>query len=130
MKEAARFWLQNMVEYEGKYIIAPTVSSEHGVDIRDGKPVEYAITNGEATKDKWLNLPGAFQDIQMVNDLYSNVIQAAEILGVDKDFVAEVKATREQYCPCELVNTGKFRNGLGIWTIPVTITVISHICMH
>ncbi|MEC3908481.1 glycoside hydrolase N-terminal domain-containing protein [Tamlana sp. 2201CG12-4] len=109
MKEAALFWLQNMVEYEGKYIIAPTVSSEHGVDIRDGKPVEYALTNGEVTKDKWLNLPGAYQDIQMVYDLYSNVMEASEILGIDTGFRAKVKATRDRLLPMRIGKYGQIQ---------------------
>ena len=109
MKEAAEFWLQNMVEYEGKYIIAPTVSAEHGVDIRDGKPVEYALTNGESTRNKWLNLPGAYQDIQMVYDLYSNVMEASEILGVDEDFRAKVKATRDQLLPTRIGKYGQIQ---------------------
>ncbi|TKG88373.1 hypothetical protein EYV94_27175 [Puteibacter caeruleilacunae] len=109
MKEAAEFWLQNMVEYEGGYIIAPVVSAEHGVDIRDGKPVDYAITNGEARAGKWFNLPGAFQDIQMVYDLFSNVMQAAEELDVDKDFSAKVKKTRDQLLPLKIGKYGQIQ---------------------
>lgn len=109
MKEAAQFWLQNMVEYEGKYIIAPTVSAEHGVDFRNGKAVDYALTNGEARGGKLFNLPGAYQDIQMVHDLYSNVIQAAEILDVDPEFRQKVKATRDQLLPMRIGKYGQIQ---------------------
>jgi alpha-L-fucosidase 2 len=109
MKEAAEFWLQNMVEYEGKYIIAPTVSAEHGVDIKDGKPTEYTVTNGEVTRGKWLCLPGAYQDIQMVHDLYTNVIEASEILDVDKKLRAKIKATRDKLLPMRIGKYGQIQ---------------------
>ena len=109
MKEAAEFWLENLVPYEGKLIIAPTVSAEHGVDIRDGKPVEYALANGEHNKDQWLNLPGAYQDIQMVYDLFSNVIESSEILGVEEDFRSKVKATRDQLLPMRIGKYGQLQ---------------------
>lgn len=107
MKEAAQFWLQNLVEYEGKLIIAPTVSSEHGVDFKDGNPLEYAITNGEARDNKWFNLPGAYQDIQMVHDLFSNVIQAAEILDTDPQFISEVRASSKRLLPMKIGKYGQ-----------------------
>ncbi|MCT4587591.1 MAG: glycoside hydrolase N-terminal domain-containing protein [Carboxylicivirga sp.] len=109
MKEAAVFWLNNLTPYEGKFIIAPTVSSEHGVDIRDGKPVEYAITNGEARKDKWFNLPGAYQDIQMVHDLFSNVILAAEELGKDAKLIKQLKEKRSQLLPMRIGKYGQIQ---------------------
>lgn len=109
MKEAAQFWLQNLVEYEGKLIIAPTVSAEHGVDVKDGKPLDYAITNGEAMRGKLFNLPGAYQDIQMVYDLFSNVILAADELNSDKAFIKEVKEKREQLLPPRIGKYGQLQ---------------------
>ncbi|MCL3779485.1 glycoside hydrolase family 95 protein [Prolixibacteraceae bacterium JC049] len=109
MKEAAEFYVQNLVPYEGKLIIAPTVSSEHGVDIRNGKPVEYAITNGENTKDKWLNLPGAYQDIQMVHDLFSNVILASEVLGKDAKFRKQLKKAISNLLPMRIGKYGQIQ---------------------
>jgi len=109
MKEAAQFWLQNLVEYEGKLIIAPTISSEHGVDFKDGKALDYAITNGEARKGKLFNLPGAYQDIQMVYDLFSNVIQAEEVLNIDPEFIKEVKTMREQLLPMRIGKYGQIQ---------------------
>ncbi|GAB3652508.1 glycoside hydrolase family 95 protein [Echinicola sediminis] len=107
MKEAAQFYMANLVPYEGKYIIAPTVSAEHGVDIRDGKPVKYALTNGEARAGKWFNLPGAYQDIQMVYDLFSNVMAVGKVLGVDAAFIQEIASKRDQLLPLRIGKYGQ-----------------------
>ena len=109
MREAALFWLNNLVEYEGKLIIAPTISSEHGVDFKNGKALDYAISNGEARKDKLFNLPGAFQDIEMVYDLFSNVIQAAEILEKDTKFIKEIKSKRDELLPLKIGKYGQIQ---------------------
>ena len=99
MKEAADFWLQNLVPFEGKLIIAPAVSAEHGVDVVNRKVADYAVTNGEVMDNKWFNLPGTFQDIQMIYDLFSNVIAASEELGSDKEFRAKLQETRNNLLP-------------------------------
>ena len=109
MKEAAQFWLQNLVGYEGKLIIAPTVSAEHGVDFRDGKPVEYALTNGEARSGKLFNLPGAYQDIQMVHDLFTNVMLASETLSTDVDFREKVNTTLDRLLPLRIGKYGQIQ---------------------
>lgn len=109
MKEAALFWTQNLVPYEGKLIIAPTVSSEHGVDVRNGKAVKYALTNGEHMSDKWFNLPGAFQDIQMVGQLFSDVIAASEVLGVDADFRQKLQQLKAQLLPLRIGKYGQIQ---------------------
>jgi len=109
MKEAAEFWLQNLVPYEGSYIIAPVVSAEHGVDIVNGEIAEYTITSGEARANKWFNLPGAFQDIQMVHDLFSNVIAASGELGLDSEFRAELTEARSNLLPLRIGKYGQLQ---------------------
>lgn len=109
MKEAALFWTQNLVSFEDGLIIAPTVSAEHGVDIENGKPVEYAKTNGEARRNKWFNLPGAYQDIQMVYDLFSNTIEAATLLETDSEFVEELSRLKAQLLPLRIGKYGQLQ---------------------
>jgi alpha-L-fucosidase 2 len=109
MKEAAEFWLLNLVPYEGKLIIAPSVSAEHGADIVDGKVTRYTITSGEARENKWFNLPGPFQDIQMVYDLFSNVIAASEVLGYDHEFRRKVTEARSNLLPMRIGKYGQLQ---------------------
>lgn len=85
MKEAALFWLENLTPYEGYLIAAPTVSAEHGIEMRNGSPVEFSTVNGEECAKKIFTVP-AYQDIVMIYDLFSNVVDAANALHVDKEF--------------------------------------------
>lgn len=104
MKEAAEFWLENMVEYGDHYIIAPSVSAEHGIEMHGDAPAPYSVTNGEVVAGKVFTVP-AFQDIEMVYDLYTNVILASGILGVDRDFRKEVRRARDRLMP---LRTGRY----------------------
>lgn len=109
MKEAAEFWLENLTSYEGKLIIAPSVSAEHGVDVVDGKVADYTTSNGEARRSKWFNLPGAYQDIQMVYDLFSNVILASEELDTDEGLRTKITETRSKLLPLKIGKYGQLQ---------------------
>ncbi|MDD6209019.1 MAG: glycoside hydrolase family 95 protein [Bacteroidales bacterium] len=89
MKEAAEFWLENLVEKDGNLIIAPSVSAEHGIQIADGKAVKYSTIHGESNENKIFTVP-CFQDIEMVYDLFSNVLEAAQTLKTDKGFQKKI----------------------------------------
>lgn len=108
MKEAAEFWLDNMVEFEGHYIIAPSVSAEHGIELENGKPVPYSTTNGEVTRGKLFTVP-AYQDIEMVYDLYSNVIKASEALDTDHSFRNKVIAAKDKLLPLQIGKYGQLQ---------------------
>ena len=100
MKEAALFWLANLTLCNGYYIIAPSASAEHGIetDPTTGEPVKYTTVNGEVDDNKWNTVP-AFQDIQIVKDLFQNVISASQALGVDREFRSKVEAALKKMQP-------------------------------
>jgi len=100
MKEAAQFWLANLTMRNGYYIIAPSASAEHGIEIDSisGIPVKYTTVNGETDSYKWNTVP-AFQDIQIVKDLFQNVITASQTLGVDQKFRREVETALKKMQP-------------------------------
>ena len=100
MKEAAQFWLANLTLCNGYYIIAPSASAEHGIEIdpTTGAPVKYTTVNGEEDDNKWNTVP-AFQDIQIVKDLFQNVISASQALGVDREFRSRVEAALKKMQP-------------------------------
>ncbi|WP_316838064.1 glycosyl hydrolase family 95 catalytic domain-containing protein [Pedobacter nutrimenti] len=108
MKEAAEFWLENMVEYKGRYIIAPTVSAEHGVEMKGGKPVDYSTVNGEVYENKALTIP-AYQDIEMVYDLYTNVIEASAALNIDADLRGRIMEIRDKLMPLKIGKYGQLQ---------------------
>ena len=101
MKEAAEFWLENMVEYQGHFIIAPSVSAEHGIEMKNGSPGEYSTTNGEQTEGRLFTVP-AYQDIEMVYDLYSHVIKAAECLNTDSVFRQKLLIAKNKLLPLKI----------------------------
>lgn len=83
LKEAAEFWLDNLTEKDGRLMVIPSVSAEHGIQVDESsRPVPYTTVNGEGGR-KLYTVP-AFQDIAMVKNLFSDLCQAAEALGRDE----------------------------------------------
>lgn len=111
MKEAALFCLENMALVDGKYVMIPAVSAEHGIEMNDGIPVAYSTSNGEVNTNK-LYLHPAFQDIEMVYDLYSNVISAAEILRTDKEFRSKLIAAKNKLTKLKIGKYGQLQEWL------------------
>ncbi len=76
MKESAKFYLSVMVNDNGKWIVTPSTSPENGVVI-DGKVI---FTTRYTTMTQ-----------SIVEDLFLNISKSAEILGIDDDFVSEIR---------------------------------------
>ena len=108
IKEAAQFWLENLIEFKGYYIAAPTVSAEHGVELGPGGFAPYSTTNGEDNHNKILCVP-SFQDIQMITDLFDITIEAAERLKTDSDFIVKVKEARGKLMPQKIGKYGQLQ---------------------
>jgi alpha-L-fucosidase 2 len=90
MKEAALFWLHNLVPYQGMLISAPSVSAEHGTAIVDGKLTAL----GSSFDADVLCVPGNFQDIEIVGELLANTIAAARTLATDETFARELETAQ------------------------------------
>lgn len=87
MKEAAIFWLDYLTEDEAGYLVSsPSYSPEHG-----------GISKG------------AFMDIEIVWDLFSNCIAAAEVLNIDDDFVQQVQAKKAKLLPLKVGSWGQLQ---------------------
>lgn len=87
LKEAALFWLDYLTEDEnGRLVSSPSYSPEHG---------------GIST--------GAYMDIEIVWDLFSNTIQALEILKTDEAFKEELIAAREKLLPLQIGRWGQLQ---------------------
>jgi len=100
MKEAAQFWLANLTVLNGYYVIVPSASAEHGIEFDPvtNQPFKYTTVSGEVGTNKRNTVP-AFQDIQMVRDLFQNVIAATQALGVDRDFRRQLEAALKKMQP-------------------------------
>jgi len=72
-EEVSKFWLHHLVEKDGKLVVPQGWSPEHG-------PREDGVAH----------------DQQIVWDLFSNTQQAAAALGIESNFVKQVKASRDK----------------------------------
>ena len=79
MKEAAEFFLDFLVEdlRTGKLVSGPSISPENRFRTPDGKTSNLTM--------------GPAMDQQIIYDLFTNCIEAARILGIDDEFIKQVK---------------------------------------
>jgi len=106
IKDASIFWLENLIPFEGYLITAPTVSAEHGALMTE---TGFNPAYHDFRSDKYhYSLPGVYQDIQMIWDLFTNTSEAAKILGED-DFAEILLQTREQLLPLKIGNHGQLQ---------------------
>ncbi|MFR9521586.1 MAG: glycoside hydrolase family 95 protein [Rikenellaceae bacterium] len=105
MKEAADFFLSTMVvdPNSGWLVTAPTSSPENSFLIGDD-PTPISICMGPT------------MDTQIVSELYTNVIQAASILGVDEQNSQVLKAAYEQFPPHKISDEGYLMEWLEDYT--------------
>jgi alpha-L-fucosidase 2 len=93
LKGAAQFFSDMLVNdpRSGYLVTAPTTSPENSYFMPSGKKVNISA--------------GSTMDNQLVRELFSNTISAAEVLGTDHELVAELKAKRAKLAPTSI---GKF----------------------
>ena len=87
MRESAVFWLDYLIPDEDGYLVSiPSYSPEIG---------------GIST--------GATMDHEIAWDLFTNVLEAADALGIRDEFVEQVKAAREQLLPLKIGSWGQLQ---------------------
>jgi alpha-L-fucosidase 2 len=106
LKDAALFWLENLVPFEEYWITSPSVSAEHGALMTENG-LNPAFHDFES--DQYLyNLPGVYQDMELIWDLFTNTAKAANILG-EEDFADSLLQTREQLLPLQIGRYGQLQ---------------------
>ena len=97
MKEAAEFYLGYMVvdPRTGKLVAGPSESPENRFTAPDGSQCDIDIA------------PTMSQEI--VHDLLTNVIEAAEVLGVDAEFRAKAANARSRLTPLKIGKHGQIQ---------------------
>lgn len=99
MKGAAQFFLDTLVE-EPKHkwlVTCPSLSPEN--THRGGASV----------------CAGPTMDSQIIRDLFSNCIQASEVLGLDADFRATLVTARSRLAPNQIGKEGQLQEWLDDW---------------
>jgi len=96
MKGSAEFCLAWLVDDgNGHLTTCPSESTENNFLAPDGKP---AMTSA-----------GCTMDIALIRELFSNCIEAAWTLGIDKEFVAKLAAARERLIPYQVGRYGQLQ---------------------
>src|SRR5688572_21478542 len=96
MKEAAEFFLDYLVEDpRGRLVSGPSVSPEN----------RYRLPNGQVG----ILTMGPSMDHQIIAGLFTQVIRAGEILGVDSEFRARVAAAQKRLPPPTIGRHGQIQ---------------------
>jgi alpha-L-fucosidase 2 len=99
MKGAAQFFLDTLVE-DPKHqwlVTCPSLSPENGH--------KFGVSI----------CAGPTMDLQILRDLFTNCIRAAEILGVDPEFRGQLAATRARLAPHQIGKAGQLQEWLEDW---------------
>ena len=99
MKEAAQFLLDYMVvDPQGRLVTGPSISPENTYLLPDGSNARLVM--------------GPTMDREITFALFSRVIEASEVLGVDTAFRATVKAARDRIPPLTIGKHGQIMEWL------------------
>ncbi len=104
LKEATRFFLDVLVEEPNHHwmVVCPSVSPENA----PYSDHEAAISAGTT------------MDNQLLFDLFTKTIEAAKILGLDKDFVEEVEIVLKKIAPMQIGKWGQLQEWMYDWDNP------------
>ena len=96
MKEAAQFLLDYLVDDgKGHLVTGPSTSPENSYKMPDGIVARMCM--------------GPTMDMEITRELFSRVIQAGEILGLDADFRKKLIAARARLLPFQIGKYGQLQ---------------------
>jgi alpha-L-fucosidase 2 len=100
MKGSAEFFLDMLITdpQTGWLVTAPSNSPENTLILPDGGKARVCM--------------GPTMDMQILRELFSNCIQAAEILGIDENFRRRLAATRPKLAPNQVGRHGQIQEWL------------------
>jgi alpha-L-fucosidase 2 len=101
MKSAAEFCLDWLVDKDGVLVTAPSTSPEN----------VYLHPNGF----KGTVTIASAMDMEIIWDLFTNIIEADSILHIDKNFAALLKAKRSKLSPLKIGKKGNLVEWFGDW---------------
>jgi alpha-L-fucosidase 2 len=92
MKGAAEFCLDWSTAKDGFLVTNPSTSPENNYKLPDGKTESVTIASA--------------MDMEIIWDLFTNIIEASEILGIDADYRKMIKEKREKLYPLQIGQKG------------------------
>ncbi|MEI6865662.1 glycoside hydrolase N-terminal domain-containing protein [Flavicella sp.] len=112
MKGATEYFFDVLIENEEGYLItSPSISPEHshGGTTKDGLSIG---------RDGTSLCAGPTMDLQILNDLFSNVISASKLLGIDRSFRSQVAKTKFRLAPMKIGRHGQLQEWQEDWDNP------------
>ncbi|MGK7397641.1 MAG: glycoside hydrolase family 95 protein [Candidatus Cyclobacteriaceae bacterium M3_2C_046] len=106
LKDASVFWLQNLIPFQSYLITAPSVSAEHGAMMTDSG-LNPAFHDQKSDRYHY-SLPGIYQDMQMIRDLFANTAKAADMIG-DYNFADSLRQTSKRLLPAKIGKYGQLQ---------------------
>jgi alpha-L-fucosidase 2 len=101
MKSAAAFCLDWLIDKDGVLVTAPSTSPEN----------VYVLSNGT----KGAVTIASAMDMEIIWDLFTNIIEADSILNMDKDFARLLKEKRAKLSPLKIGKAGNLVEWYGDW---------------
>lgn len=92
MKESAKFYLDILVEYEGRLIVSPATSPENS----------YLLDGTKYSAAKWATMTQS-----IVSELFEACVKCCEILGIDDDFKTKLADALPKLKPYEITPDGR-----------------------
>lgn len=101
MAGAAQFFLSSMIEEprHGWLVTAPSSSPENAFYLADNKNPVYVCM-------------GPTMDVQLINELFTNVLSASEILQVEDETTARIRTAIRQLPPMQISSQGYLQEWL------------------
>ena len=115
MKGSVEFFLDFLVPHPkyGWLVTNPSTSPENFPD-RPGNITFFDETTGWMSPGTTL-CAGSTIDMQILNDLFGYVAEAARILGIDEEFRKKVLETRARLAPMQINKKGELQEWLEDW---------------
>lgn len=101
MKTAAQFCEDWLIQKDGYWLTAPSTSPEN----------VYLHPNGF----KGTVTIGSAMDLEIIWDLFTNVLEAADVLHINDDFCADIRQKRDSLYPLKIGKKGNLVEWYGDW---------------
>jgi alpha-L-fucosidase 2 len=113
LRDAARFILDFLVEHDGEWLTAPSISPENKFIINGRDTYRSMISQVNPGNRFSPNSPsiaavtkGSAMDMTMVRELFRNVRASAEILGIDEELLPLFESILPKLTPYKVGRTG------------------------
>jgi alpha-L-fucosidase 2 len=98
MKGSVKFYLDMLIEHQGRLVTAPSNSPENAFRMKNGTVAHTCL--------------GPAVDMQILRELFGNCIEASRILGIDGRFREELTAKRARLAPNQVGPDGRLQEWL------------------